>query len=63
MTQQTKKDYEAPIITDFGALEEITQGTLAVNLDDFPIGAKIICPSGAINCPPPGPLPSGLPLP
>jgi hypothetical protein len=60
MTETTKKPYEAPVIVDFGALEDITQGALAVNLDDFPVGAKVICPSGQV-CNNPGPLPIPLP--
>lgn len=57
MSDETKSraPYEAPAVTDFGSIEEITRGQLAVNLDDFPVGARLIAPSGAI--PPPAPPP------
>jgi len=50
-TTTQRAEYEAPTITDFGAIEEITQGNLKVNIQDFPLGA----PSAIL------PVLSGLP--
>ncbi|HVL90603.1 MAG TPA: lasso RiPP family leader peptide-containing protein [Actinomycetota bacterium] len=52
MANEIRQPYQAPTVFEFGGLEEITQGALSVNLDDFPVGAKVVCPSGAV-CPPP----------
>ena len=56
---EERMPYEPPVVTDYGTIEELTQGQLAVNLDDFPVGAKLIYPSGGPR--PPGVLHS-LPL-
>lgn len=50
---KTRKPYESPLLTDFGTIEDITKGSVAINLDDFPIGARIINPrtSGPIPFP------------
>lgn len=56
--ETTRATYEAPEITDFGSIEEITQGALKVNLDDFPVGARLISPSGGVR-----PLPGDVKLP
>ena len=39
-----RAEYEAPTITDFGPIEEITQGNLRVNVQDFPLGNVDILP-------------------
>lgn len=43
-TQTKRAEYEAPAITDFGPIEEITQGNLKINIQDFPLGNVAILP-------------------
>lgn len=44
-TTATKRaEYEAPAITDFGQIEEMTQGNLKVNIQDFPLGNVHVLP-------------------
>jgi len=38
-TDQDRARYEAPAITDFGSVEELTQGVLQINIQDFPVGS------------------------
>jgi len=48
---KTKQPYESPVVTDYGSIEDITKGQIAVNLDDFPIGAKVISPIPSLPIP------------
>lgn len=48
-----KQTYEAPTVTDFGSVEELTQGQLEIHAQDFPVGSRTV---GSL--PVVGPLPS-----
>jgi hypothetical protein len=39
-----RKDYEAPALVDYGTVDEVTKGTLAVNTADFPLGRQLVTP-------------------
>jgi hypothetical protein len=52
-----RRQYEAPIVTDFGSVEELTQGQINIAIDDFPIGAN-----ASLSLPIIGPLPSLPPI-
>lgn len=58
MQTQERARYEAPIVTDFGSVEELTQGQINVNIDDFPVGS-----SKPASAPVVGPLPTLPPIP
>jgi hypothetical protein len=50
-TDTERAPYEAPELVEYGRVEDLTLGAMKINLDDFPVGAKIIHNSG--------PVPSG----
>jgi hypothetical protein len=35
---QERARYEAPTVTDFGSVEELTRGQIQINVEDFPVG-------------------------
>lgn len=37
-----KQAYEAPTLVDYGEIDDVTKGPLAINLDDGVLGAKVI---------------------
>lgn len=39
-----KKGYEAPVVVDYGEIEEVTKGLLAVSTADSPLGAREVDP-------------------
>ena len=39
MESSERQTYETPALIDYGTVDEVTKGTLAVNKGDFPIGA------------------------
>jgi hypothetical protein len=39
-----RKHYEAPSVVDYGTVDEVTQGTIAINTGDFPLGPKVVQP-------------------
>jgi hypothetical protein len=39
-----RKEYEAPALVDYGTVDEVTKGTLAINTGDFPLGPKVVQP-------------------
>jgi hypothetical protein len=52
-----KVRYEAPTVTDLGSVEELTQGQVQLEVDDFPAGSKVY--SGVLH----NPFPSLPPIP
>ncbi|HEX9713091.1 MAG TPA: lasso RiPP family leader peptide-containing protein [Actinomycetota bacterium] len=43
-TENSRQAYEAPTVTDFGDIDDVTKGPLAISLDDGVLGAKVIDP-------------------
>jgi hypothetical protein len=44
MAQDARKAYEAPTVTDFGDIDDVTKGPLAISLDDGILGEAVVPP-------------------
>ena len=43
-SDKNRQSYEAPKVTDYGDIDDVTKGPLAISLDDGVLGAKVIDP-------------------
>ena len=44
-----RETYETPAVRDYGEVDELTRGVLAVNTQDTPLGAQVIEPVPPVN--------------
>lgn len=40
-----KQRYEAPELTDFGTVADVTKGNIVANLNDLPLGSPVVQPT------------------